>query len=138
MRRARKRSQNPAYSTRGTAAYSAYAGMAAPPPLTGAATDVLTIVAPDGAAATENAWPQFEQNAAPAAITPPHLEQYTVPPLLFRGRSANPQKLLPNPTFKHGQGQSFNGQHERGKIFIALVRIHRFLTIHTIQRILLI
>src|SRR5260370_38411811 len=90
MRRARKRSQNPAYSTRGTAAYSAYAGMAAPPPLTGAATDALTIAAPDGAAATENAWPQFEQYNAPADISPPTLEQYTVPTLLFSGRSANP------------------------------------------------
>src|SRR6266481_8339054 len=37
-----------------------------------------------------------------------------------------------------GKGQSSTGQWESGKIFIALVRIHRFLTIHTIQRILLI
>src|SRR5713226_4864599 len=82
MRSAKNRSQNPAYSTRGTAAYPAYAGMAAPPPPTGAAIDAFVLGARGSAAATANACPHLEQNAAPSAIAPPHLEQYTVSPPL--------------------------------------------------------
>src|SRR5258707_6922302 len=77
---AKKRTQKPAYSTRGTAAYPAYAGMAAPPPPKGVAADAPIIETLGGAAATANACPQFEQNAAPSAIAPPHLEQYTESP----------------------------------------------------------
>jgi hypothetical protein len=83
MRKAKNRSQNPAYCTRETAAYPACAGTDAAPPPIGAATDAPIISARCGAAATANAWPQFEQNAAPSAIATPHLEQYTVSPRLF-------------------------------------------------------
>src|SRR5260370_19931858 len=74
---AKKRTQKPAYSRRGTAAYPAYAGMAAPPPPKGVEADAFIIGVRGAAAAAANACPQFGQNAAPSAITPPHLEQYT-------------------------------------------------------------
>src|SRR5207302_8483580 len=83
MRSAKKRSQNPAYSTHGTAAYPARAGMEAAPPPIGAATAVLMIGARGTAAATANACPQRGQNAAPSTIAPPHLEQYTMVPRFF-------------------------------------------------------
>src|SRR4029077_15799996 len=51
----------------------------------GAATEALIAAARSGVAATANPCPQFEQNAAPSAITPPHLEQYTESPLAVHG-----------------------------------------------------
>src|SRR6266568_4487902 len=85
MRSAKNRNQNPAYSTRGTAAYPAYAGMAEAPPPTAAVTDVLIIGARGGVGVTTNACPQLEQNAASSGIAPPHLEQYTASPSLNSG-----------------------------------------------------
>src|SRR5260370_5780836 len=121
MRYATNRSQNPAYCTRGTAAYPGYPGMAAAPTPTGAATDAFVLGARGGAAASANACPHLEQNAAPSANAPPHLEQYTVSPPLSPGRFPNSQESQPNPTFKHRQGQSSTRQREGGKNFIALV-----------------
>src|SRR5437773_1617579 len=83
MRSAKKRSQNPAYSTRGTAAYPAYAGMDAVPPPLGAPTEALMIGAGGPAAANAKECPQFVQHAAPSASAPPHLEQYKVVPRFF-------------------------------------------------------
>src|SRR5260370_7014543 len=77
MRNAKNRSQNPAYSTRGTAAYPGYAGMAAASPPIGAATDALRIGG-RAAAAPENPSPQFDQSAAPSPTPPPHSEPYTL------------------------------------------------------------
>src|ERR1700674_79321 len=87
MRSAKKRSQNPAYATRGTAAYPAYTGMAVAPAAIGIATVAFTMGARGGATANANDCPQLEQNAEPSAIAAPHLEQYKVAPLLISGRS---------------------------------------------------
>src|SRR5260370_4372169 len=102
MRNAKNRSQNPAYSTRGTAAYPGYAGMAAASPPIGAATDALRIGG-RAAAATENPCPQFEQYAAPSGIAAPHLEQYMVSPRLFP-LSRGPAKIAAKSYFLAATG----------------------------------
>src|SRR5260370_25291049 len=91
MRSAKNRNQNPAYSTRDTAAYPTYAGLADAPPPTAAVTDVFIIGARGDVGVTTNACPQLEQNAASSAIAPPHLEQYTASPSLNPGGSVNSQ-----------------------------------------------
>src|SRR5260370_41068037 len=75
-----------------------------------------------GAAATANACPQLEQNAALSTIAAPHLEQNTVSPLAFPRLAANSQKSQPNPTFNRRKRQSSTLRRESGKDFIVLVQ----------------
>src|SRR5260370_201249 len=85
---AKKRTQKPAYSTRGTTAYPANAGMAAPPPPKVVAADAPIIGTLGGTASTPTACPQVDQNPTPPTPPPPPL--HTSPYSSLRVRYSSP------------------------------------------------
>src|SRR5260370_31448917 len=107
--------------------------MAATPPATGAASGAPIIGTRGDAAATANACPQFGQDAAPSAITPPHLEQYTGSPRTIFWSSSEPanfsQILLStwvrvNPALNRMEWQEFHSTSTR-LLFAAMPLISR-------------